>query len=64
VGGKVTLYLAPDGPTTTILVRSKSGTFCYTYPGGHSGQPPFTAEAWGVEAVYTLDYPEPLSIHY
>jgi hypothetical protein len=67
VGARVTLYLAPDGPTTKIVVHSDSSHgFCYTYPGGHAGPQPFTAEVWGVEAVYTLtdDYPEPLAIHY
>jgi hypothetical protein len=65
VGAKVTLYLAPDGPSTTMVVHSTSSLGpCYTYQGGHSGEPPFTAEAWGVEATYPLDYPEPLTIHY
>ncbi len=64
-GAKLTLYLAPDGPTTTIVVHSSSGAgSCYTYPGGHSGPPPYTAEAWGIESAYPLDYPEPLTIHY
>lgn len=64
-GAKLTLYLAPDGPTTTIVVHSSGGAgSCYTYTESHDSEPPFTAEAWGVEATYPLDYPEPLTIHY